>query len=167
MTEDEPKYRALYEADLRPPQPRKVALMRRIATPNAGAKENCAAGAAIRFEDLATRVRRLTVETEIFTKKKRRKGSDNREADAPLWERPCLLIRRDENGAELWTTRHGSVREAFWNVEFEFDLAVKQWRPIVANDQTEGGVREGEEQPPPPEQAAALPFSVKAAEDVE
>jgi hypothetical protein len=39
----------------------------------------------------------------------------------------CDLLRLDANGELVWKTRHPSVRETKWHVEFEFGLPEEKW----------------------------------------
>jgi hypothetical protein len=38
------------------------------------------------------------------------------------------LLRLDAGGGLVWRTRHGSLKEALWYAQFEYDLPEDQWQ---------------------------------------
>ena len=41
----------------------------------------------------------------------------------------CELIRLDAQAKLVWATRHPSIQEAKWHVEFEYGLPEEKWTP--------------------------------------
>jgi hypothetical protein len=39
----------------------------------------------------------------------------------------CVLLRLDADGALVWKTRHPSLQETKWHVEFEYGLPEERW----------------------------------------
>jgi len=42
----------------------------------------------------------------------------------------CDLLRLDKDGKLVWKTRHQSLQETKWHVEFEYGLPEEKWTPI-------------------------------------
>lgn len=42
----------------------------------------------------------------------------------------CTLSRYDASGALVWQTKHPSVQEAKWHVEFEYGLPEEKWTAV-------------------------------------
>jgi len=40
----------------------------------------------------------------------------------------CVLLRLDDKGAIVWKTKHPSVQETKWHVEFEYGLPEDKWQ---------------------------------------
>jgi hypothetical protein len=41
----------------------------------------------------------------------------------------CYLLRLDDKGALVWRTKHPSLQETKWHVEFEYGLPEEKWLP--------------------------------------
>ena len=42
----------------------------------------------------------------------------------------CALLRLNAEGKLVWRTRHPSVQETKWHVEFEYGLPEDKWTPL-------------------------------------
>ncbi|MGD0088484.1 MAG: hypothetical protein ABSE73_01060 [Planctomycetota bacterium] len=43
----------------------------------------------------------------------------------------CALLRLNAEGQLVWQTKHPSLQEAKWHVEFEYGLPEEQWLPCA------------------------------------
>ena len=43
----------------------------------------------------------------------------------------CDIVRLDAQGKLVWRTRHPSIQEAKWHVEFEYGLPEEKWTPVA------------------------------------
>jgi hypothetical protein len=43
----------------------------------------------------------------------------------------CEIMRLDAKGELVWRTRHQSIQEAKWHVEFEYGLPEEKWAPAT------------------------------------
>lgn len=46
----------------------------------------------------------------------------------------CALLRLDADEKLVWRTKHPSIQEAQWHVEFEYGLPEEKWIKIVTSD---------------------------------
>ncbi|MCY3023803.1 MAG: hypothetical protein NTW87_32905 [Planctomycetota bacterium] len=46
----------------------------------------------------------------------------------------CALLRLDAEGKLVWRTKHPSLEETMWHVEFEYGLPEENWVTFAPND---------------------------------